>query len=698
MRSPKRYILFFLLLYNSSAFTQFIYELHKKHTELGLIETDYVSFLEDGLLIKPAKDTYYQYVLPFRINQDHIKAKGYEFSTTVKSLKDNFKFFGFKIYFQNGHEFSVVYNPRGQYFISYTPSSTAGYKTEANWIEIPNINKGNDAENKLGLKVDRKSLRFTINEKTFHTISCSELENLGITSNLGVGTLMFYVQGDGEFLVKNLAFNLEPELIKIKYAPYNQSLRLKPFNDTINQEEFPSINPVISADENTIFFARKKDFDQAEMINRSKNSEWSSPLVLPYPINREKRHSSIESTNSDGTVIYASGVYENNQYFYGLTEYKLNLQGQWIEGQKHRINDFKNINKFLNFNLSNDGSILLIVADTENGYGNRDIHVSFRQLDGTFSRPKNLGNTINSCGNEATAFLAPDNITLYFSTDGLPGYGSNDIFMSRRLDDSWTRWSTPVNLGSPINSIDWDSYFCTSASGDLSIIATNYGRNTIGLFYFELEESVKPEPVIVLSGTVTDAETNEPLLTTVKITGITSKNTSEIITNPTNGRYSKVLIKGEKYEIIAEKEGYYPISEFVDLTQLDEFAEIEKNLKLVPIKIGQTVRMNNIFFEFAKSNLMEESFEELNRLVRLLETNPKMKIEISGHTDAIGSSESNLKLSQGRAQSVVDYLISKGINSDRLSAVGYGKTKPIATNETDEGRAINRRVEFVILE
>jgi outer membrane protein OmpA-like peptidoglycan-associated protein len=677
---------------------QFVFELHKDHKELGLKETENATFQPDGLLIRPPKNSYYMYVLPFRINQQMKTPKGYELSTTVTSLQDNFKFFGFKIYFQNGHEFSVVYNPRGQYFISYTPSSAANYTTVANWIEIPSINKGANATNKLSVKLDKNSMRFFMNDKSFYKISRSEMENLGMRTNAGIGTIMFYAQGEGEFLVQNVTTSIEPDIVKVKYAPDNLNLRLRPFSDSVNQKEFATVNPVISADENTIFFARKKDFDQAEMISRDKNMLWGDPVEMPFPINRENKHSSIESANSDGTVLYASGVYENGKYFHGLTQYKLNLDGQWVEGQKHRINDLKNVNRFLNFNLSNDGNILLVVADMETGYGNRDIHVSFKQADGSFSMPKNLGRTINSTANEATAFLAPDNVTLYFSTDGLPGYGSNDIFMSKRLDDTWTNWSTPINLGSPINSVGWDSYFTTSASGNMSVIATNFGRSKIGLFYFELEQSVKPDPVIVLSGTVTDAETNLPLITTVLITGLSSKNKSEIITNPNNGRYSKVLLQGEKYEIIAEKEGYYPISELVDLTELKEYAEIEKNLKLVPIKAGQVVRMNNIFFEFAKSVLMSESFEELDRLVNLMMKNPKLHIQISGHTDGVGSVESNLKLSQDRAQSVVDYLVSKGIEPSRLKAVGYGKSMPIATNDTDEGRAINRRVEFLILE
>lgn len=686
------------ILLGTSLHAQFVFELHKDHKNLGLVETANVTFKTDGLHIHPPKNSYYNYILPFRINQSMKNPKGYELSTTITSLKDNFKFIGFKIYFQNGHEFSVVYNARGQYFISYSPSSARNSTTVANWLELPTIQKGANATNKLSIKVDKTSLRFLMNDKAFYKINKTELEKLGMPTDGGIGTILFYAQGESDFIVRNITTSVEPEIIKVKYAPENLNLKLKPFNDDVNQKDLATVNPVISADENTIFFARKKDYDQAEMISRDKNFLWSAPITLPFPINREKKHSSIESANADGTVVFASGVFENGKHFYGLTEYKLNFKGEWIEGKKHRINDFQNLNRYLNFNLSDDGNILLVVADMGTGFGNRDIHVSFKQTDGTFSSPKNLGSIINSAANEATAFLAPDNVTLYFSTDGLPGYGSNDIFMTKRLDDTWTNWSTPVNLGAPINSVGWDSYFSTSASGNMSVIASNFGRSKIGLFYFELEQSVKPDPVIVLSGTVTDAETNAPLLTTVRITGLNSKNRSEIITNPKNGRYSKVLLQGERYEIIAEKDGYYPISELVDLTDLKEFAEIEKNLRLVPIKAGQIIRMNNIFFEFAKSILMDESFEELDRLANLMKTNLNMKIQISGHTDGVGSNESNLKLSQERAQSVVDYLVSKGIEPARLKAVGYGKSMPIATNETEEGRAINRRVEFQILE
>lgn len=692
------FLLLFFALSSLCSHSQFNYELHNMQKELSLVESKCLTFEKDGTRIAPPAKTWFSYTLPFRIPQKMKDSKGYEFSAVVKSLASNRKFFGFKVYFSGGHEFKLIFHPEGNYYLTYTPSSAKEYTTIADWEALKTIKKGKGAENELSIKVDMKTINFLMNNKVFYSISKKEMEASGMPTNGGLATIMLYVQGEGDYLVKQIKTSIQPEILNVSYAPSDPSKKLVPFNEAVNDKAYSSITPVVTADENTIFFARKLENDRAERITRDENLEWSKPEIMPFPINRDKKNSSVESANSDGTAIYSRGVYENDKYFHGITQYKMGLDGKWFESEKSKINDFKNVNRYLNYNLSNDGKYLIVVADMKTGYGNNDIHIAFKQDDGSFSQPKNLGPAINSAAHESTAFLAPDNATLYFSTSGLPGYGDNDIFMSKRLDDTWTNWSSPINLGPTINSEAWDSYFTTSASGNLGIIASSKEGTYSALYYFELEKMVKPDPVVVLSGTVSDAETNEPLLTNVQVKGLTTKNSDNIITNPNNGRYSKVLLKGEKYEIIAEKEGYYPISELVDLTSLDEFLEVEKNLKLVKIKVGQVIRLNNIFFEFAKSNLMDESFEELDRLLKLMNDNPEMNIQISGHTDGVGSDDSNQKLSQDRSQSVVDYLTSKGINKSRIIAVGYGKSKPIASNDTEEGRALNRRVEFVILD
>jgi outer membrane protein OmpA-like peptidoglycan-associated protein len=167
--------------------------------------------------------------------------------------------------------------------------------------------------------------------------------------------------------------------------------------------------------------------------------------------------------------------------------------------------------------------------------------------------------------------------------------------------------------------------------------------------------------------------------------------------NPTDGSYKIVLPAGQVYSFLAEKDDFYPISENFDVQKLTEYKEIEKNLYLAPIEVGSIIRMNNLFFDFGKSDLRPESFPELDRAVDFLNKYPSITIEVGGHTDNVGSDGDNKKLSQERAKSVENYLLKKSISAARLQSAGYGESKPVTKNDTDENRQMNRRVEFIIL-
>jgi outer membrane protein OmpA-like peptidoglycan-associated protein len=322
------------------------------------------------------------------------------------------------------------------------------------------------------------------------------------------------------------------------------------------------------------------------------------------------------------------------------------------------------------------------------------------QVDGKWSKPMNLGNSLNSVGNEVSPFLASDGKTLYFSTNGYPGFGKNDIFVSRRLDDTWKNWSEPMNLGNKVNTNEWDAYFSTSAAGDYAYFVSSANKATSeDIFRIKLPTSAKPTSVVLISGKVLNSKTGEPLGAKIIYEELPSgKEAGVARSNPSKGEYTIALPAGKKYGFSASAEGYIAINENIDLTQLTEFKEIKKDLKLVPIEKGEKVSINNIFFEFGKEGLLPESFPELNRLVKLMITNPNLKIRIEGHTDNIGNDKNNLLLSENRTLSVMNYLVENSIESNRLETKGYGKTKPKANNNTEEGRQQNRRVEIVILE
>ncbi|TNE73865.1 MAG: hypothetical protein EP333_06320, partial [Bacteroidetes bacterium] len=321
----------------------------------------------------------------------------------------------------------------------------------------------------------------------------------------------------------------------------------------------------------------------------------------------------------------------------------------------------------------------------------------------TWSKPQGLGLTINTRGDEDSPFIAADDKTLYFSSNGHPGMGGSDVFISRRLDDTWLNWSEPQNIGTSINAHNDEYGFKIAADGEYAYFYRRSsgdpnGMGEMDLYRIALSESARPDPIVFVVGQVFDSETKKPLSAEIVYEDLNT-NTELGVANsePVEGRYQIALPYGKVYGFLARKKDYYSVSESIDLTVKEGLKTVKKDLYLSPIKKGVTIRLNNIFFEHDKSDLLSQSFVELNRLVSLLKANEEWKIEIGGHTDDTGSDAYNQTLSQKRASAVRAYLISQGISAERLTAKGYGESKPIASNETEEGKAENRRVEFKIL-
>jgi outer membrane protein OmpA-like peptidoglycan-associated protein len=272
------------------------------------------------------------------------------------------------------------------------------------------------------------------------------------------------------------------------------------------------------------------------------------------------------------------------------------------------------------------------------------------------------------------------------------------MFMTKRLDDTWEHWSEPQNLGPDFNTKDWDAYYTVPASGEYAYFVSN--KDAIGgldIFRAKLPPSLKPEPVVLVSGNVLDAKTNKPLAADIHYEILPGAVDAGIAhSNPRDGSYKIVLPAGKMYGFRAEVKGYIPVDENLDVKKITEYKEIHRDLKLVPFEAGETVRLNNIFFDFNKSVLHVESNAVLDRLVNMLDQQSAIKLEIVGHTDNVGTPSFNKKLSESRAEAVKNYLISKGIAKTRIKSSGLGATKPVATNDSEEGRQQNRRVEFTI--
>jgi len=348
---------------------------------------------------------------------------------------------------------------------------------------------------------------------------------------------------------------------------------------------------------------------------------------------------------------------------------------------------------------SADGRMLFFSSGVRpDSKGGKDIYVSYKRDDGSWTDPVNLGDSINSAGDEFAPFIHPDGRTLYFSSNGWQGLGGQDLFFSRMKDDS--TWTTPQNLGYPINTSYDDFGLIVNASGQYAFFSSNRkGSQDWDLYTFELYPEARPNPVTYVKGKVYDAKTKEPLLANVEIIDLASGNTIFLSkTTMPQGIYTACIPLKKNYAMNVSAPGYLFYSENFTLEhakQVDKAFVID--VPLQPIEPGSIVVLKNIFYETDKFQLKKESEIELNKLVGLLRKNPRLCIEISGHTDNVGGLEHNKTLSTNRAKTVFDYLVQHGIKPERLKYAGYAYSKPIADNNTASGRALNRRTEFKVL-
>ncbi len=369
--------------------------------------------------------------------------------------------------------------------------------------------------------------------------------------------------------------------------------------------------------------------------------------------------------------------------------------------------------------ITADGQAFFFVSDRPGGvgeyhekdqvfhgdvWGNTDIYVCVK-TDSGWSSPINLGPVVNTPFAERTPFLHPDGRTLYFSSDGHGGLGMLDVYKTVRLqEDSWTEWSEPVNLGRQINTADDDLDFTISTSGTMAYFSSSDRSDSYGgvdLYSIILPESARPDVVVSITGTVRDAD-GHPLQAAVHWQDLISgRELGTVQCDAKTGRFLIVLPRGRNYGYYAELDGYLPTSSNIDLRNADSLTTVNEEIAMTSIdrmlSSGSSFRLNNLFFQYDHDEILPESFAELDRLRHIMETNPGLRVEIDGYTDDVGSAAYNRELSQRRARSVVEYLAEHGIDRDRMKPVGYGESKPIAPNDTESGRAKNRRVEVRIL-
>lgn len=464
--------------------------------------------------------------------------------------------------------------------------------------------------------------------------------------------------------------------------------------------------PVISPDGKSLYFIRQSHPNNIGNINNQ--DTWLSTLDVSgapslalnvgSPLNNGDNNGLVSIT-PDGQKALMINVYLPDGTMEKGVSMATKVNGEWTLPVKVNIEDFYNDNMYGEYFLLSSGNAIIMTVQRKEGYGAKDLYISFLK-DGIWTKPLNMGKDLNTAASETSPFLAADGVTLYFSTKGRPGYGGNDMFVSRRLDDSWTKWSEPQNLGPSLNTPTFDAYYSIPANGEYAYFVSY--QNSLGgadIFRMKLPQALRPKPVVLIKGRVLNAETGLPIGAKIAYEDLTKdKIVGEALSDGVTGEYSIILPSGATYGFLGNADGYFAVSENLDLSKLSQYKEITRDIKLVPLKKGQTIRLNNIFFDTGKFTLRKESRSELARLIKLLKENPTMKIEIQGHTDDVGADADNLTLSKNRAKAVYDYLIKNGIEASRLISKGFGETKPLVANSSAENRQMNRRVEFVIIE
>jgi len=485
------------------------------------------------------------------------------------------------------------------------------------------------------------------------------------------------------------------------------------------------LNPVVSPDGRDLYFIRKFDpLNEGGMgdpgdiwVSHLGDSSWNTPVRMPKPFNNRQFNGLIAFLDAENIYLYEhykpGGSPSRTQ---GISY--TSLRNTNSTPARVDVKYFYNKSDHISIALSPDGSVMVLTLESYGTKGAEDLYVSFK-TGRTWSEPKNMGEVLNTSMQEMTPYIAPDSKTLFFASNGHGGFGGRDIFMTQRLDESWLNWTQPVNMGERVNTEGIELYFyylpfsekavytsTTNSDGHSDLKVVSLSEDVLEKIWGDTLDFSAPtiqeesDQLIVvneeqnsqflLKGYVRN-ENDETLNATLTISG---KSWSEItISNPV---YEIVLPGGGIYEIVVESEGYVSKQEILDL-RASEIISWNHDFTLQRIAVGVTVNLDNVLFVQGSTELLESSGKQLDLVVGMMKDNQNMKIHLSGHTDNQGNQRLNKILSQQRVDRVITYLIDHGIVKDRLTGEGFGGGRPIASNESEETRKLNRRVEFTII-
>jgi outer membrane protein OmpA-like peptidoglycan-associated protein len=511
------------------------------------------------------------------------------------------------------------------------------------------------------------------------------------------------LQTEAQRQIRNCRFAMEAIEHPVPFNPVNMG----PAVNSSWSEYFPSLT---ADDRNLLMTRRLKDevtgVEQEDFYICVKNEgEWQQAMAMNR-VNTVMNEGAPTFSPDGRYLIFTAcedqaGDYGPDRQGYGSCDlfYAVRVGDGWSAPQ--------NLGTSINSkhwetqpSFSSDGRTLYFIRGVRSGYQikQQDIYTSTLDDFGAWTKATRLDSVINTPFNESAVLIHPDGRTLYFTSDGHPGMGGEDIFMSRMQADG--TWSTPLNLGYPINTQENENSITVSANGRLALFASDRegGYGGLDLYSFELPEGVRPDMVTFMDGLVVDKTDGRPLGAAFELIDLmTGKTIVSSESDAEDGTFLLSLPTGREYALNVDRKGYLFHSKHLDLTGVDSGEGYSTRIELSPIQEGETVALRNVFFPTDSYELSDRSKAELDKLVHFLNKNYRVRIEIAGHTDNEGATDYNKTLSQNRAESVVDYLEEAGIPSERLQSQGYGPSQPIASNDTEEGRALNRRTEFRIL-
>lgn len=464
----------------------------------------------------------------------------------------------------------------------------------------------------------------------------------------------------------------------------------------------PEYLAVISPDNEFCFFTRRFDeirrgaltpqsVEKFMMAKKVPDGEFDKGEPMPYPFNQS-------ATNNEGGAT----VSKDNRFIYFTRNENGNFDIFYSELVKGKWSDITNIGSMVNDpkqwdsqpSLTSDGKALYFASYRDSVYGTSDIFIT-RKSGGSFGKPEKLSFCTN--GNEKSPFIHPDNVTLYFSSDSLPGMGGFDIYMVKK--EAGGKWGKPVNLGYPINTEADEVGFFVSTDGQKGYFASNSIKGSGGydIYSFDLPEGKKPEKVLFVKGQLKNDQDSVPMAAKIELRNVTTSEVIDVDYDTTTGNYSSVVLFDADYIMTVKKEGYAYTSQYFSEEDSTIKGVVTNDLEVRKIEVGQAYNLNDILFATNSSELNKGSKNIILDFSEFLKNNPKVVVAIHGHTDTEGDPVLNMKLSADRAKAVYEFLIASGIPSGRLSHKGFGQTKPVASNDTPTGRAKNRRTEFVII-